>query len=86
MEAECRQQAHDGVWDGRGYHRNRFEFRGFDLGEPIEAVAEVLDESPGDQTLKPAAGNPERREVSRPEKGAEARCLQLSCIQCVSHS
>ena len=80
MEEERRQQAHDGVRDGRGYHRNRFEFRGFNLGESIETVPQILDESLRDQTLKPALGNPERREVSRSEKGAEARFLQLNCI------
>ena len=53
-----------------------------DLGEPIEAVSEVLDESPSDQTLKPAVGNPERCEVSRPEKSF----LQLNVTKkCVPH-
>ena len=86
VKANRCQQTGDGVLDGGGYHRDRFDLRGFDLRDPIGAVPKILDESPGDQALKLAVGNPESREVSRAEVGSEAGFLEFGSVQYISHT
>ena len=86
METKRRQQAHDSVRNGCGDHRNRFEFRGFDLGKPIETMPEALDQTLGNHSLKILIGYLKRRKVSRSEESPDARRLQLRYVQCAYHA
>ena len=61
---------------GSSYHGDGLQFRRLDLGQPIQAPSEVLDDARDNESAELAVRDAERVDVSWPEEGANSGRLQ----------